>query len=230
MENALRYPHLRTMELLKGMPDDQRTDFLNRCTVRSIASETLVLTQGQQPDGGIIVAKGVVEVSYVSDEGHRAIIGLAHPTRTLGMFETVANRPCAASCTAFAQAELLYCPASLLKEYLKLETFLENYSGLACDMLNHDNTFKAVDQFFTAEQKICRYLGKFAGNARSFKQNQSYFANAVGCTRQTVNKELSFLREHDIISIVRGEITILDPAGLEQRIKDLDDRKPKKPT
>jgi CRP-like cAMP-binding protein len=140
----------------------------------------------------------------------------------------MAKRPCAATCTASPETELLCCSPQLLREFVGHETFLRNYARIAYDMLAHDNAFKAIDQFYTAEQKICSYLIKFAEPSGTFTQNQSYLANAAGCTRQTVNKELSYLREQDIIQIERNEISILDATRLQERIAYLDSRKAKK--
>lgn len=224
MEILQRFPHLRAMDLLDGLYSEKANAFVRACKVREYKKVTPILVQGEKAEGLFIVARGVVEVSFVNPEGHRAILRLARTPSALGLFEGVAGKPCAATCQAFEDTDVLFCPISVVREHLLDPTFARNFAAIGCRILEHDNTYKAIDQFFSSEQRICRYLCKFAGENLVFDRNQSYLANIAGCTRQTVNKELSQLRERGVISIGKGRITILDPEGLERRIKELDDR------
>jgi biotin operon repressor len=61
-----------------------------------------------------------------------------------------------------------------------------------------------------------------ADHGDNIRQSQSYLAGLVGCSRQTINKELGVLKEKSIIAINKGGISVLDRANLEQRIHDLD--------
>lgn len=228
MENIIRFPHLRQMDLLEGLPPARADAFLQACNSRTFRTKTPFLVQGERPEGVFFVAQGAVEVTYNSPEGHRVILRLARTPSVLGLFEAIANQHCAAHCTALPGSELLYCSPQLLKEFLPDPIFIKNVCRIACKMLEHDNTYKAIDQFFTSEQKVCRYLSKFADDTQIFGQNQSYLANIVGCTRQTVNKELRQLREMSVIAIDNRQIRILDPEGLERRIKELDDKSRKR--
>jgi len=223
MDLYLRYPKLRSIDLLHDIPQDRANAFLKACKIREYPKSASIIVQGEHPEGVFFVAKGGVEISFVNPEGDRAILRIAQSPNCLGLFEAVANRPCAATCTALPDCEILFCPTSVVREHLLDPTFIRNFATIGCKILEHDNTYKAVDQFFGSEQRIGRYLQKFAGDAMIFDHNQSYLANVVGCTRQTVNKELSHLRERSVISIEKGRITILDPLGLEKRIKELDD-------
>lgn len=224
LEYASRFPHLRTSDLLNGIAPDRANAFVNDSIIKRYNLPTPVLTQGERPDAVYLIAKGVVEVTYVSPEGHRAIIGLFRPGMTIGLFEYIAGRTCAGTCKAMPGAELLAVPDDQLDQFLGDRTFIRNLAAIACNTLQHDNTYKAVDQFYTAEQRICQYLRKFAGSTGTFCENQSYLANVVGCTRQTVNKELGHLRAKGVIDIENGTIRILIPDALDQRIRELDDR------
>ncbi len=224
MENFLRFPDLRSMDLIDGLDPVRAEEFLQSCKLKSFKSDTPILSQGETADSFYIVASGAVEVSYDSPEGHRAILRLCRTPGILGLFECIAKQPCVANCVAMRGTEVLQCPNTALQEFLSDPIFVRNVARVACLILEHDNTYKAIDQFYSSEQRICRYLNKFAGETRIFCQNQSYLANIVGCTRQTVNKELSQLRERQVIAIEKGQITILNPEGLEDRIRELDDR------
>lgn len=225
MKLYAQFPILADAPLLRDLTPDQQELLLSKCVVRIANKATPLLAQGERPDGVYLVVEGTIEISYVSPEGHKIIIAHDGPTRTLGAIEAVANRACAATCTAFEGTTVLYWSISDFVAELQDATFLRNFADLSYTMLQHDNASKAVDQFFTAEQRICRYLGRLAGENRMFQQSQSYLANAVGCTRQTVNKELSLLKDRGVINIAKGRVEILDHAGLERRIEDLDMRR-----
>lgn len=225
MKISTQFPTILDAPLLRNVPAEEAEAFLLQSRIRFAEKATPLLTQGEKPDGVYLIAEGTIEISYVSPEGHRTIIAHDGPGRTIGAIEAVANRACAATCVAFPGTYVLqWSPEDYLHQ-LESAVFLRNFADLALDVLQHDNASKAVDQFYTAEQRICRYLGKLAGENRTFQQSQSYLANAVGCTRQTVNKELSYLKDRDVIAISKGRIEILDPTGLDQRIVELDGRR-----
>ncbi len=221
----VEYPALADAILLCDVPAADRAAFLAQCTRRHYEHPTPVLIQNSMPEGVFFVAEGSVEISYISPGGHQIIIAHAGPPRVIGAVESAADEPCAATCTVFPGTTLFFCPIPVFLTYLQDPTFLRNFARITHIALLHDNASKAVDQFYTAEQRICSYLLKLAGESLTFSQSQSYLANAVGCTRQTVNKELSTLKDMGIIAIAKGDVTILNRTGLIKRIADLDERK-----
>ncbi|SFR33956.1 cAMP-binding domain of CRP or a regulatory subunit of cAMP-dependent protein kinases [Yoonia tamlensis] len=225
MKNTLRFPQLLNTALLNDLPDADKTTFLDSCSNRSYAKDTAILTQSEPTNGMFVVAHGSVEVSFLNKDGNRSIIYHAGPGQVLGMIEAVAGRPCAATCMAFANTAVLFCPTALLMVQLKSPVFIRNFAIATHDMITRDNMFKSADQFYTVEQKICLYLRYLSTQNFKFMQSQSYLANAVGCTRQTVNKELGRLRDQGIVEVTKGAITVVDHDALTNRIEEL--RSPK---
>lgn len=210
------------ISLLEDIPTDKKSAFLNACVVNVFAKDTPLLSQSDHTTGMFLVAHGSVEVSFLNKDGNKSIIYHAWPAEALGLIEAMANRPCAATCMAFANTTVLFCPTSLLFEQLKSPVFIRNTAIAAHDMMTRDNMFKSADQFYTVEQKICLYLRYLSTQNFKFMQSQSYLANAVGCSRQTVNKELGRLRDLNIIEISQGVITVLDHRALDARIAALE--------
>ncbi|MEM8653335.1 MAG: Crp/Fnr family transcriptional regulator [Pseudomonadota bacterium] len=207
--------------MLDDLPDDRKIEFLDSCSVRMFANDTEILSQSLPVSGMFLIAHGSVEVSFMSTDGHKSIIYHAKPGEVLGAIEAIAERDCAATCLAFANTTVLYCARALLFDQLRSPVFIRNFAVNAHEILTRDNTFKAVDQFFTVEQKICMYLMYLSSRKSKFTQSQSYLANAVGCSRQTVNKELGRLRDLNIVDQKRGAISVLDPERLQKRIDEL---------
>lgn len=222
MMSSARFPHLLNAPILNDLPDDRKISFLDACSVRVFDKPTDILLQSEPAGGMFLIASGTVEVSFMSEDGNKSIIYHAGPGEILGAIEAIAEKTCAASCRAFANTSVLFAATALLFEQLKSPVFIRNFAINAHLTLTRDNTFKSVDQFYTVEQKICRYLLHLSSRNSKFTQSQSYLANAVGCSRQTVNRELGRLRELNIIDQTRGAIGVLDHSALERRIEELD--------
>jgi len=158
----------------------------------------------------------------MSADGYHAIINHSGPGAALGVMEAIAGRACAATAKAFAATTVLICPTPLLFQQLKSPVFIRNLAAMTCDMMQRDNSFKTIDKFYTAEQRICSYISQLTEGGIAIRQSQTYLAQIVGCSRQSINKELGLLKEQDIITVSKSSIIVLDQSKLKQRIADLD--------
>lgn len=168
-----------------------------------------------------LICHGSIEVSYLSEQGHQSILYHAGSGDALGLFEALASRPCAASCVAMPNSCALFCPTPLLFQQMQSPVWIRNIAARTLVMLERDNEGKSVDQHYTVEQRICNHLWQLSTQTAEIKQSQSYLATMVGCSRQTVNKELGILRDHDVIMLGKGKITVLSRKALIDRINDL---------
>ncbi len=169
----------------------------------------------------MLIAQGVVEVSYHTEDGIQVIISHLGPGDQLGLIEAFSGRPCAANCTAFADSTVVFAPLPLLEGVSQQPAFIRNFAGLMHDLLMRENVTKAVDQFYTAEQRICSHLKQMTRFGAKFKQSQGYLAQAAGCSRQSVNRELKKLAEAGIITKDRSGIEVVDAAALDRRVHAL---------
>jgi CRP/FNR family cyclic AMP-dependent transcriptional regulator len=222
MKNSSLYSKMLDVNILRDLPEDQKIDFLDQCAVRTYDETVTVMNQGEMFDGMLLIAKGSIEISFINPNGHQAIISHVGVGAIVGAIEAVAQKPCAASCKAFPSTVVLYCATPLLFAQLRAPVFVRNLAAEMHSLLERDNRYKAIDQFYTAEQRICSYLCQLADHGDNIRQSQSYLAGLVGCSRQTINKELGLLKEKNIIAINKGGISVLDRPNLEQRIHDLD--------
>jgi len=221
LKNSSRFPHLLDANILRDLSGDAKEDFVNSCKLRIFKPSCVILHQGEPTDRMYMIAEGRVEVSYVNETGHHSIIYHAVPGQILGTVETLSERPCAGSCTALSDTTVLICRRVDLFKKMTSPIFVRNFAADLHDVLTHDNRFKSIDQFYSAEQKICAYLEKLSDGDAVFKESQGYLADVVGCSRQTVNKELGRLRAHGIIEMSKTGITILDYTALSRRLSEL---------
>ncbi len=217
MKNAVRFPHLLKCQILTDLPEDQKTGLLNECAVQFFSQPTQILIQGQRTTGMFIVAHGMVEVGYFNPGGQCSILHHAAPGEALGIVEALADAPCAATCLTQPNTTMLFCPTPLLFDHIRSPVFIRNFARNFCDLLNRDNQIRSVDQFQSVDQKICSYLARLGDQTHVIRKSQSYLANMVGCSRQTMNRMLGNLRSDGVIELRKGAIVVLDLAELQAR-------------
>ncbi|WP_176438504.1 Crp/Fnr family transcriptional regulator [Actibacterium lipolyticum] len=197
---------------------------MNACKLRVFERRTEVFTQGEPAEFLMLIAHGLVEVSYVSQDGHKVIVYHAGPGETLGEIELIAEKPCAASCYAFENTTVLLLPPGYLSELMTAPGFIKGIARSLHEVMVRDNNSKAVDQFYSVEQSLCSYLLSMSGRATKITISQSYLANVVGCSRQTVNRELGVLRDANLIALQKGVIEVLDRDALQTWLANLEDK------
>ena len=222
MKNCIRYPHLLKADLLADLQDDFKASFLDHCTVRIIDQPTTILAQGEIVPGMFMVAHGTIEITHTTEEGQTVIIHNGTQGEVVGEVEAIADKPCAATVTASASSTILFCPKLLLFDCLKNTVFLRNLMSIFYGRLVRDNKFKSVDQFYPVEKRLCAYLQQMFREKGEISKSQAYIANVVGCSRQTINRELGVLRDQNVIALEKGSIHILDRTALDARVGAFD--------
>ena len=214
MDNSTRFPHLLKSEILEGLEASFKKDFLNHCLVNIYKDPAVIFEQGEVANGMVIVAHGYVDVSYIGEDGHQLFLKRAKAGDILGESESISDEPCAASCRASANTTLLLCPVPKLILALQSVGFIKNMTRIFHRRLVYDNWVKHIAQYGAVGQRLRGYLFVLSESVDRVAETQSYLANVVGCSRQTVNRELAKLREAGIIAQNGSEIIVLDRAAL----------------
>lgn len=216
MENCIKFPHLLNAEIFDGLDIGFKTSFLNACTVKIYQSETTVLEQGEPSSGMILVAHGYVDVTYVGEDGRQLFLIRSRSGTILGEVEAIADGPCAATCITSRHATLLFCDKPQLIGALRSFGFLKNITTIFHKRRVTDNQLKHVRQFGAVEKRLRSHLYMLSETNREIRETQSYLATAVGCSRQTINRELAKLREAGMIRQEGNETIVLDRDALRK--------------
>ncbi len=214
MENCVRFPHLLKADIFEGLDADFKKNFLNACAAKIYRSPTTIFEQGEPADGMIIIAHGYVDVTFFGEDGHQMFLTRSKVGSTLGESESVSEEPCAASCKTSPNATLLHCASGDLIKALQNTGFIKNMTKIFHRRLVYDNWVKHIAQFGAVGHRLRGYLYILSENTGTIRETQSYLANMVGCSRQTVNRELAAIREAGLIAQSGSEITVLDRVAL----------------
>ena len=220
MENCVRFPHLQKSEILDGLDASFKKEFLNSCTARVYKKPATIFEQGEPAEDMILVAHGYVNVSYIGEDGHQLFLLRAKSGTTLGESETISEELCAASCITAPNTTLLHCPGAELFKALQNPGFIKNMTRIFHKRLVYDNWVKHISQYGAVGQRLRGYLYVLSENVGTVSETQSYLANVVGCSRQTINRELAHLRDAGLITQTGSEITVLDRNALGEGLMD----------
>lgn len=209
MKNAVAFPHLLRARILTDFPQDDKAEFLNRCTVRTFEGPETILKQGEMSPGLFILAHGRMDVLLVGADGEQTLLAHLGPGDTVGEIESISGESCIASCRVLALTTLLFCPTELLFEYLRSPIFIRNLASVFRARLAYDNAVKVLDQHGSLEERLFQRLRIMCDGRDRVRANQAELAEILGCSRQSVNKALGRLRAEGIIDVAKGQVRIL---------------------
>ena len=214
MQNSTRFPHLLKSDMLAGLETDFKTAFLNACQMRVHRQPTVIFEQGKPASEVMILAHGHVDVTYLGKGGIEMFIIRLLPGTALSEMEVISDLPCLATCKTSKNATLLLCPRAQLDLALQQPAFLKNMVSSYYWRLSYVNWSKYMAQFSSVVERLRGYLYVLSEQTQTIQDTQSYLANMIGCSRQTINRELAVLRKEGLIEKKGNEIIILNRAAL----------------
>lgn len=203
--------------------NSRKSGIIDAARMQYFPEATDFIHQDQVPLGLYLVAQGQVEISYLSAIGTRTPLLIANVGTPLGVIECLANKFAAASARATAGSCVLLIEKSLLADLISEPRFVSNLAGHMYEALLRFNMFRSAEKDMTVPQRIAHYLLQLRYADDTVRQSQSFIADTVGCSRQTVNKNLGRMRRDNVISIEKGVIQIKSEDLLLQWIDTAED-------
>ena len=214
MDNSTRFPHMLKSEIFDGLDNGFKKDFLNSCAASFYKKPTLIIEQGEPVSCVSLIAHGYVDVTLMGEDGQHLFLARVKGGAILGESETISEEPAAASATTSANATILQCPATTVLKALQSVEFIKNMTRIFHRRLVYDNWVKHISQFGAVGQRLRSYLYLLSSSGGKINETQTYLASVVGCSRQTINRELSKLRDDGLIEQSGGEIIVIDREAL----------------
>jgi CRP-like cAMP-binding protein len=162
----------------------------------AVLSSMVVLQDGSTVEGSTLGNEGMDGLYLLSE-------ALANPYRI----------------SVQVEGELLRLPAAAFKRVLAespaMTHLLMRYAFVSIQRGSQNG---ACIQHHTIEERMCRWLLETALRKRAdrFHLTQEFLADMLGVRRQSVNLTARVIQSAGLIKYTRGEVTILDRAGLEE--------------
>jgi CRP-like cAMP-binding protein len=115
--------------------------------------------------------------------------------------------------------DILRLPAIAFKQVLKQSLAMSQLMArYALVLIQRGAQNAACIQHHSIEERMCRWLLETAHRKGEdkFGLTQDFLSDMLGVRRQSVNLTARLLQRANLISYHRGELTILDRAGLEE--------------
>lgn len=221
MKVSEQFPHVFRFDLFADLPRDFVRDFADRSTIRHFQDESVILREGQIPDAVYILLHGTLDITVTETEGRRLLLHRGGQGTMVGDVEILAEIPCIATCETGAAATLLSFPKALLYESLDVPLFCRNLARVQAMRLERANQLRSLDNSIPIERRVATFLCYLADRNQVVSANQNFLADLVGCSRQTVNRELRALRDHGVIETHNSWIRVLDRPQLESIAQSL---------
>jgi len=229
---------MSTTRLLKSIPifstlkaaDLERLG--KRLVRRRYPRGQILFHMGDEGGNLYIIERGRVKITIPSADGEEVILALLGQGEIMGEISLIDGKPRSATVQAMKNTDVL----CLFREDF-LEVLRESFDvvlrvlEILTERLRQTDVQLAESHFLDITSRLAK---KILDLSRTFgvkeeegiriavRVTQKDLASMVGATRESVNKQLKVLRELGLLSTSEGQIRILDPDGLMERIRAVD--------
>jgi len=200
-----------------------REALLDAATLRSLPAGARLFGRGEPADGLYAVLRGALLISGVSEAGRQSSLLVLEPPSWFGEIALFDGGPRTHDAQALQDALLLHVPSSRLDALLAARPqYWRELGLLLADKLRRALLAFEDQALLGAGPRLARRLLMLAegfetrpgGPCQRIALSQEQLAMMVAVSRQTANQLLKALAARGIVSLQRGGIEILDPAGL----------------
>ncbi|MET8798573.1 Crp/Fnr family transcriptional regulator [Nocardia sp. NPDC004568] len=209
-------------EILRGLGESERREILATCTPRRYKRREILCHEGDPGDCLHLIRSGRLIVRVTTPFGNTAtltMLGPGHSFGELAVLDSSSRRT--ATVEAVENVETLTFSreqlTALRRRYpdidrVMIATLAAQVRRLSAQVL------EAL--YLPVETRVLRRLVDLAriyggsGAVAEIRLNQEDLASMAGTTRATANRVLRDLQEHNILTLTRGRITVVDRAAL----------------
>jgi CRP/FNR family transcriptional regulator, cyclic AMP receptor protein len=221
---------LAQVGLFSGLTSDELEGLAALMRPRAYNRDEVIYLKGDPGTAFYVIASGRVNIALTSPEGKEIIIRRLGPGDFHGELALLDDQPRSADSVASEPSVLLVLQRDAFRQFLhdhpeaatKLLGTVSSYLRRNAELIQ-DATFLDVPA------RLARILLELAsepgsdalpppGTVIPDKMRQSELASLVGVTRESVNKWLGSFEKQGLINYDKGQITLLRPGGLKQRI------------
>lgn len=198
---------------------------------RPYAKDEVIYLRGDTGTAFYVIASGKVKITLTSPDGKELILRRLGPGEFHGELALLDDEPRSADAIATEPSVILILQRDTFRQFLaqhstvatKLLATMSYYLRRNAELIQ-DATFLDVPA------RLARILLELAGDGSDAdglppagaiipdRMKQAELASLVGATRESINKWLGSFEKQGLIHYDKGQITLLRPSGLKQRI------------
>ncbi|MBD3918570.1 Crp/Fnr family transcriptional regulator [Paenibacillus sp. PR3] len=194
---------------------------------RQVSKRTAIFAEGSEKESVYFIYNGLVKTFKTDENGHEQIVSFL---KTGDMFPHTGffnQQPYPATAEALIDCKLIAIPVR------QFEQLMMNNPGIAIklmrvmgDKIRELQEKLQVMSGQNVKNKVLAFLLQLAdqhGEVRAhtitinLPMTHQEFANAIGTTRETINRMLNQLKDEGLIEVDRNRIVITDLEGLKQQ-------------
>lgn len=217
--------YLQTIPLFARLNDEQLNEVAPFLHPRTYAPGVTLFHQGMPGSTLYLIEEGRVRLSSFGPNGHEHILAIYGPGQIFGELTLIDGLPRSASAITITNT------AVWLLSKIDLEQLMERYPAIVRSMnqilaarlraaathveaiIFQDVIGRLAYELYNLSQHHGRKTKE--GVAIDMPLTQADLGSIIGATRESVNKALATLRNHDLIQIDGTQIVILNAAGLQ---------------
>jgi CRP/FNR family transcriptional regulator, cyclic AMP receptor protein len=197
---------------------------------RPYAKDEVIYLRGDPGTAFYVIASGKVKIALTSPDGKELILRRLGPGGFHGELALLDDEPRSADAIATEPSVLLVLQRDAFRHFLAEHTDVATkLLGTVSQYLRRNAELIQDATFLDVPARLARILLELAGQPGSTelpppgavipdRMKQGELASLVGATRESINKWLGSFEKQGLIAYDKGQITLLRPAGLKQRI------------
>lgn len=199
-----------------SLPADRRAILLGQARLSNVVAGARIYTIGDIPNGMWAVLEGQVRLKGYPADGMEFLALILRPGTWFGETSTLDGKSRPHDAIAFGPTRLLHIPMPTF-ERLAAE-HPELYRDLGLLLCYHQRLalrFIAQTIAQPVRVRLARTLLRQAhGGQSTLMIGQDELATMVGVSRQTINKQLSLLKNEGVVVLAYGRVAIANPQHL----------------
>jgi CRP/FNR family transcriptional regulator, cyclic AMP receptor protein len=216
---------LKANTFLGRLPDPALAALMERGQLRQYAKREIIYRRGEPGDSLMVVLRGRIKLSNVNLSGKEVVLHFLVPGNIYGEIAALDGRERAANAVALEETEIFLIYTRDLMPTLKAhpEAMFEVIRGLcekvrAGAALIEDSTLEMRARVARGLQRLAQHHGRrgAVGTSLQLALSHAELGNYFGLSRANVSRQLSQLREANVITIEGAQIVILDEDGLTE--------------
>jgi CRP/FNR family transcriptional regulator, cyclic AMP receptor protein len=197
---------------------------------RAYARDEVIYLRGDPGTAFYIIGSGKVKIALTSPDGKELILRRLGPGDFHGELALLDGEPRSADAISTEPSVLLILERDAFRQFLAEHPSVANKLLATMSLYLRRNAELIQDAtFLDVPARLARVLLELAGGSGDDalppagavipdRMKQAELAALVGATRESVNKCLGSFEKQGLIAYQKGQITVLRPGGLRQRI------------